>query len=114
MNETGLQQIFALTPITTNHYLHTAVSVLLKTVDHMPEASIVWPATVAKFQELSDLITSLHPLLISAFESVNGLCLPVQVSSDQKIENVTYSRQHHNHSINNVLVFLPKGTFSTE
>ncbi|RDX41858.1 hypothetical protein OH76DRAFT_1458999 [Lentinus brumalis] len=109
MRETSLQQIFAVTPATANRYLRTAVTVLLETVNRMPEAAISWPTSVLEFQALSDLITGLQPLLTGAFGAVDGLRVPVQVSSDEEIENATYSGWHHDHFINNVLTFSPEG-----
>ena len=65
--------------------------------------------SVAEFQEYSQLIVEVHPLLKGAFGAVDGLGIAAQVSADEEIENATYSGWKHEHLINNVLTFSPKG-----
>ncbi|KAI0370996.1 hypothetical protein BV20DRAFT_943271 [Pilatotrama ljubarskyi] len=109
MRETGLQQIFALTPATANRYLQTTIDLLHDTLLELPDAVISWP-TLAEFQEYSDIISALYPLLVGAFGTVDGLKLAVQVSADEEIENATYNGWLHDHFITNILSFCPKGT----
>ncbi|CDO68934.1 hypothetical protein BN946_scf185000.g77 [Trametes cinnabarina] len=110
MRETSLQQIFALTPATTNRYLQTGIETLHNVLLTIPDALISWPTHMSEFQEYSDLITALYPLLVGAFGTVDGLNLPVQVSADQEIENATYNGWLHDHFVSNILTFCPKGT----
>ncbi len=109
MRETSLQEIFALTPATANRYLRTAVDILISTTARLPDAAIRWPSSIAEFEEFSELITAQHPLLVGAFGVVDGLGIAVQVSEDEEVENSTYSGWRHDHVINNVLSFSPKG-----
>ncbi|KAG7097801.1 hypothetical protein E1B28_005120 [Marasmius oreades] len=76
---------------------------------NMDEAQMTWPQG-DKFVELESLVVERHPLLIGAFGVVDGLKIPVQVSyTDDEMENATYNEWLHEHFINNVLAFSPKG-----
>lgn len=110
MRETSLQEIFALTPATANRYLQTTIEILHGTLLDLPDARIAWPTSVTEFQEYSDIISAMHPLLVGAFGTVDGLNLPVQVSADEEIENATYNGWLHDHFVSNILTFCPKGT----
>ncbi|KAI0635272.1 hypothetical protein C8Q77DRAFT_693631 [Trametes polyzona] len=109
MWETSLQQIFALTPATVDRYLHSALDILLFTLDDMPDTHITWPSP-RKMRYYSDLITRRLPLLVGAFGTVDGLNLAVQVSSDEDVENATYNGWLHDHFISNIICFCPEDT----
>jgi len=48
-------------------------------------------------------------MLVGAVGTLDGLKLPVQVSSDSRIENAMYNGWLHSHFISNIFVFLPTG-----
>jgi hypothetical protein len=106
----SLVLIFAVIPSTASRYLQFALSILLETLRNIPEGRIAWP-TAAEFAENEQRITNRHSLLIGAVGSCDGLKLPVQVSSDTRIENATYNGWLHEHFISNVFVFNPIGKF---
>ncbi|KAG2044584.1 hypothetical protein BDR03DRAFT_930574 [Suillus americanus] len=66
MQGVSLMQIFALIPSTVSHYLNFALAILLRTLKHIPEGIIQWPAG-DKFQELNYLVTARHPLLTGSW-----------------------------------------------
>lgn len=108
MSEVSLQQIFALIPSTVSRYITFSLPILLEVLKQMPQASIQWPEG-DQFQELNDLVVARHPLLSGAFGTMDGLNLPVQVSSDQDIENSCYNGWLHAHFISSVLAFSANG-----
>ena len=108
MSEVSLQQIFALIPTTTSRYINFSLSILLKTLLNIPEASILWPQG-DEFEELVDLVIARHPLLTGAFGTMDGLNLAVQVSKDQEIENATFNGWLHDHFVSCVLAFAAHG-----
>ena len=48
-------------------------------------------------------------MLVGAIGTLDGLKLPVEVSSNPYIENVTYNGWLHSHFISNVFAFSPTG-----
>ncbi len=108
MDETSLQEIFALIPSTVTRYVSFALSILLATLTEMPQCAICWPVG-EEFEEYSEMIQERHPLLDGAFGSIDGLNLPVQTSPDQEIENATYNGWLSEHFVSSVLAFSPKG-----
>ena len=62
MRQISLQQIFALVPSTVSRYLKFALSILLKVLKEMPNASITWPRG-HEFINLSSCVSVRHPLL---------------------------------------------------
>ena len=60
MNETSLQQIFAIIPSTMSRYLTFGLQLLFTTLQTIPEAKIQWPQVV-EFNELSNLVIHRHP-----------------------------------------------------
>lgn len=113
MQESSLQQIFAIIPSTASRYITFALDILLKTLQLMPDASIEWLHTIPdEFKQCSDLITARHPRLKGAFASIDGLNLPVQTSNDEDIENATFNGWLSEHFVSSVLVFCPFGEFS--
>ena len=76
----------------------------------MEQASIKWPSG-HEFEEYNELIIQHHPCLMGAFGSIDGLKLPVQMSSNEMVENATYNGWLHEHFISNVFVFSPKGMY---
>ena len=74
----------------------------------MPEAAITWPDADQMAHD-SHLILQRHSLLDGAFGSCDGLRLPVQTSGNREIENATYNGWTHNHNVNSVFVFSPRG-----
>jgi hypothetical protein len=113
MREVSLMQIFALIPSTVSRYLNFALAILLRTLKHIPEGIIQWPAG-DKFQELNYLVTARHPLLTGAFGTLDGLNLPVQTSSDQEIENATYNGWLHDHFVSSVIAFAADGQYESD
>jgi hypothetical protein len=112
MNETSLQQIFAIIPSTASRYLTFGLELLFATLQVIPEAQIRWPQH-AEFDELSNLIVQRHPRLVSAFGSIDGLKLPIQTSGDDKIENATYNEWLSEHFVSSVIVFSSRGIVSS-
>jgi hypothetical protein len=104
----SLVLIFAVIPSTASRYLHFSLRILLETLRNIREGRIAWPSA-AEFAENEQLITNHHSRLIGAVGSCDGLKLPVQVSSDARIENATYNGWLHEHFISNVFVFNPTG-----
>ena len=128
MREVGLQLIFALIPSTVNRYLTFARQILLTTLRQHPTARVGWPGDHSEFDDMSNLVQVVHrfpglqffhthilspqarhPLLVGAVGTLDGLKLPVEVSSNPYIENVTYNGWLHSHFISNVFAFLPTG-----
>lgn len=109
MREISLQQIFALIPTTVSRYITFGLNLLLETLRQMPDAAILWPGSLAEFEENNALIIRRHPRLTGAFASIDGLNLPVQTSEDIDIENATYNGWLSDHFISSVLVFAPQG-----
>lgn len=108
MSEVSLQQIFALVPTTVSRYMSFSFPILLKVLRQMPQASICWPEG-DEFEELNALVVARHPLLDGAFGTMDGLNLPVQVSSEHEIENSCYNGWLHDHFISSVLAFAANG-----
>jgi hypothetical protein len=108
MNETSLQEIFALIPATVSCYINFGLDILLEVFRTMPDAAIVWPKG-GDFARLNSLIVTRHPLLTGAFASIDGLNIPVQTSSDEDIEQATYNGWLHAHFVSSVLAFSPEG-----
>lgn len=109
MRQISLQQIFALIPATVSRYLRFSLSILLKVLRQMPQATIAWPQG-DEFFELSGYVSARHPLLQGVFGSIDGLNLPCQVSRDVEVENATYNGWLHSHFISSVIVFSAKGS----
>ena len=109
MLEISLQQIFALTPSTVSWYLGFARKILLETIRDMEEGAIRLPQTLQEFAAESRLICERHPLLEGAFGAIDGLALVAQEADDPEVENATYNGWKSGHTINNVLVFSPRG-----
>jgi hypothetical protein len=109
MREISLQEIFALIPSTVSRYITHSLDILLKVLQQMPDAKIIWPSLDEKFNHYNSLITQRHPRLLGAFASIDGLSLLVQESQDQDIENATYNGWTSTHNINSVLVYSPEG-----
>ena len=111
MREVSLQQIFALVPATCNRYLNFAMYALDDTLTQLPEVKIVWPDAL-RMGEYSDLIVCKHSnKLRSAFGFVDGLNLPIQVSSDEEVENACFNGWLHSHMVSSVLAYAPTGAF---
>jgi hypothetical protein len=108
MNETALQQIFALVPTVLSRYIQFTMPILLDVLREIPEGMIAWP-TINEMCQFADLITERHPLINRAFGFLDGLNLPVGASSDPLIENAMYNRWLHAHKISNVIAFAPDG-----
>lgn len=109
MREVSLQQIFALIPTTVNRYIHAGLPLLLKVLESMPEAMIRWPRGDEFYQYTNQIVDRHGPILEGAFGSVDGLNLPVQVSSDDEIENASYNGWLHSHFVSSVLAYAPSG-----
>ncbi|KIM55807.1 hypothetical protein SCLCIDRAFT_30069 [Scleroderma citrinum Foug A] len=108
MHEISLQQIFAIIPSTVSRYITFGLSILLSTLQKMPEGQICWPQH-DEFDELSQLVTQRHSRLTGAFGSIDGLKLPVQTSEDLDIENATFNGWLSEHFVSSVIVFSSKG-----
>lgn len=104
IGEVSLQQISALIPSTVSRYINFSMPMLLKVLRQMPEASICWPEG-EEFEDLSALVVERHPLLSGAFGTMDGLNLPVQVSTDKEIKNACYNGWLYDHFISSVLAF---------
>jgi hypothetical protein len=113
MLDTSLQQIFALTPATVSRYLGFSKTILLETVRGMEEAAIRLPRSLLEFAAESQLVCERHPLLEGAFGAIDGLALAAQEADDPEVENATYNGWQSTHTINNVLVFSPRGKRTT-
>lgn len=50
-----------------------------------------------------------HPAIVGAFGFIDGLHVPVEVSSDPQEEQATYNGWLHSHQIGNIFVFAPDG-----
>ena len=50
-----------------------------------------------------------HPRLVGAVGTLDGLKLPVEVSSESHIENAMYNGWLHSHFVSNVIAFAPTG-----
>jgi hypothetical protein len=96
MSLVSLQQIFALIAATVSRYLFFGLNILLSTLQNMYAARIRWPRD-DEFENFTQLITARHPLLYGTFGMIDGLNLPVQVSSDPEIENAHYNGWLHAH-----------------
>jgi hypothetical protein len=90
MMETSLQEIFTLIPSTVSRYINFTLDTLLHILQSISDAAITWPKK-DKFAQLNSLIVCHHPLLTSAFASIDGLNLPVQTSADKDLKNMTYN-----------------------
>ena len=75
MNDTSLQQIFALTTATISHYCAFTISVLLSVLNRMLKTSITWWADEDKCDADSNLIAACHPLLLGAIGSIDSVNL---------------------------------------
>jgi hypothetical protein len=104
----SLQLIFTLIPSTVCRYLNFSLSILLATLRTIPESSIRWTKGQG-FMEDNEVIVARHPMLTYAFATVDGLRSPVEESSDPEIENATYNGWVHEHNVNSVFVFSPRG-----
>jgi hypothetical protein len=108
MLDISLIQIFALIPTTVSRYINFCLTILLDTLQNMPDASIQWPCG-DKFQENNNLVVERHPLLTGAFGTMDGLNLLVQTSADQEVENATYNGWLHEHFVSCVFAFGATG-----
>ncbi|CCO34818.1 hypothetical protein BN14_08926 [Rhizoctonia solani AG-1 IB] len=108
MNETSLQQMFALVPSVLSCYVEFALGILATVLKLIREARIAWPSP-ADMKQYSDLIHARHPTIKGAFGFIDGLSLPVSTSSDPEVEQATYNGWLHDHRITNVIVFAPDG-----
>lgn len=54
-------------------------------------------------------ITQRPPLINGVFGYMDGLSLPVSVSTDPEIDKGTYNGWLHTHKTSNILVFAPDG-----
>jgi hypothetical protein len=112
MTEYTLQTLFALIPSTVTRYIHFALKILTHVLQNsVPEAQINWPSTGDEFWHYSKLICTKYSLLWGAFGFMDGLKLPLKVSSDPIWENATYNGWLHDHFISNVLVQSPEGMY---
>ena len=109
MIEISLQQIFALTPSTVLCYLSFAQKILLETVGGFDEGAIRLPQTLEEFVAESKLICERHTLLEGVFGAIDGLAFVAQEADNPEVENATYNGWKSGHTINNVLVFSPRG-----
>ena len=75
----------------------------------MEEGVIRLPQTLEEFVVESKLICEKHPLLEGAFGTIDGLALVAQEADDLEVENATYNWWQSRHTINNVLIFSPRG-----
>jgi hypothetical protein len=110
MHEVSLQQIFALVPTTVSRYIKFSLHLLLSVLWKLPGAAISWPKN-DEFETFNQLILPRHPRLTSAFTSIDGLNLPLQMSLDEDIENATYNGWLSEHFVSSVLVYSPKGKY---
>ena len=128
MREVGLQLIFALVPSTVNCYLSFARQILLATLRGYLASGITW-LDDDKLDEMINLMQvanmmsthqsfhvtepplwqARHPRLVGVVGTLDGLKLPVEVSSDSCIENATYNGWLHSHFVLNVIAFAPTG-----
>lgn len=127
MRELGLQLIFALIPSTVNRYLGFARQILLTTLRKHPASRVTW-LDDDQLDEMTNLVQvttqclvdysthtetrcsqARHPKLVGAVGALDGLKLPVEVSSDSRIENAMYNGWLHSHFISNVIAFAPTG-----
>jgi hypothetical protein len=113
MLETGLQQIFALIPSTVSRYLRFARVLLLGSLRQMKEAAISFPREEEEYAALNALIVGRHSRLTGAFGSIDGLSLAVMEADDPEIENATYNGWKSSHNVNNVIVFSPRGRYTS-
>ena len=104
----SLSLIFALVPASVQRYIKFSLSILLRTLQSMPDGRVTWPKGT-QFDEFNELIVHQHPLLTGAFGSIDGLNLPLMESTDEEFENSTYNGWLHAHLITNVFVFAPTG-----
>jgi hypothetical protein len=109
MREKSLQQIFAIIPSSTSRYINFSLQILDFTLQRIPDAFIMWPRTLDEYEFLSDLIEDKYPRLRGGFGFIDGLKLPLGVSSDPDWENATYNGWLHDHFIGCVFAFSPQG-----
>jgi hypothetical protein len=109
MREKALQEIFAIVPSSASRYINFALQILDHTLVRIPEARIIWPIEVEEYQSLADMIKAKYPLLRRGFGFIDGLKIPIGVSSDPDWENATYNGWLHDHFISCVFVFSPRG-----
>jgi hypothetical protein len=110
MNETSLQEMFALVPSVLSRYIEFALGILSTVLRDIREARIQWPSH-EKMEFYSKKISACHPSIVGAFGFLDGLSLPVSTSSNPEIEQATYNGWLHLHRITNVIVFAPDGMF---
>jgi hypothetical protein len=108
MLEVSLSQILAIVPTTFSCYITFTLGILLFTMKCIKDARVQWPVG-NEFEENSSLILTQHPLLIGAFNSMDGLNLPVQNSQDQEVENATFNGWLKEHFISSVFAFGANG-----
>jgi hypothetical protein len=108
MQESHLQEIFALTPTTCSCYLDFALNILLKVLRQLPESCIIW-WDGKEFEEDKGVILNHHHCLAGAIGSIDRLSLPCAVLSDPEVENACYNGWKSGHCISNMFVFSPKG-----
>lgn len=108
MLDVSLCEIFALIPVSVYRYITFSLPLLLRVLRRLPESQISWPRGL-EFEEQNALIVARHPRLTGAFGSMDGLNLPLQVSSDEDIENATYNGWLHAHFISSVFAFGADG-----
>ncbi|EUC60429.1 DDE family endonuclease, partial [Rhizoctonia solani AG-3 Rhs1AP] len=109
MNETSLQEMFALVPSVLSRYLEFSLGILATVLkDNIREARICWP-TPTEMRKYAKKIRKRHQAIVGAFGFMDGLSLPVGTSDDPEIERLTYNGWLHSHRITNVLVFAPDG-----
>lgn len=108
--EHSLQQIFALTPAVCSRYLNFTRQLLLRVLEQVDTAAIVWPTNVAKLEEYSDLMARRHPLLTGGIGFVDGCHLPVFQASDLEMQNSHYNGWLSAHFTSNLFAFSTAGT----
>lgn len=107
MHNISLTQIFAIIPTTVSRYLTWAMTILCDSLREMQNARIKWPQG-EEFEESNTLVVARHPLLDGAFESLDGLNLMVQTSTDQELENATFNGWLHEHFVSSAFAFDAK------
>lgn len=105
---TDLQQIFALVHSVVSRYISSGIKILARVLSELPEGRVAWPSP-EKMGEYSDSIQQRHPGIEGAFGFIDGLHIPVEVSSDPQEEQATYNGWLHSHQIGNMFVFAPDG-----
>lgn len=100
--------LFGVTQPVLSLYLRYGRRILVKILMNDEYARVKLPTT-DEIETYQEAIAAKHLLLVTVYGVMDGLKLPVQKSSDPKIQRHFYNGWTHGHYVTNILGFSPDG-----